>query len=220
MKEIFPGVYTEGRKLYTKNLVPGKTVYGEYRIRQDNIEYREWNPTRSKTGAALFKGIKQFPIEKGSKILYLGIANGTTASHFSDIIGKEGYIIGIDIAPKMFEKLLEVCGDRENIIPILADANRPDDYKEYVTDKVDVIYEDVAQKNQTEILVKNIKQYLKQGGYGMIAVKARSIDVTKDPDIIFRESVKYLENEGLEIIEKVRLQPYEKDHMMIIVRKP
>ena len=113
MKRIFPGVWVQGNKLYTENIVPGKSIYGERRNTQNGIEYREWDAYRSKPAAAILKGLKNFPLKKGSSILYLGIANGTTSSHFCDIIGKEGIIVGIDIAPKMFEKLLEVAEKRE-----------------------------------------------------------------------------------------------------------
>jgi len=48
--------------LVTKNLVPGESVYNEKRISvqkgEDKIEYRVWNPYRSKLGASILGGVK------------------------------------------------------------------------------------------------------------------------------------------------------------------
>ena len=55
--------------LVTKNMVPGESVYGEKRISVDDpaeegkkIEYRVWNPFRSKLGACIVGGIGSMPI--------------------------------------------------------------------------------------------------------------------------------------------------------------
>ncbi len=217
----FKGVYLDDRKkkLLTKNLVPGQQVYEErlYLDRKTKEEFREWILNRSKLGAAIKKGIKEMPIKEGDKILYLGIAAGTTASHISDIIGWDGMIFGIDLAPRILRELIPVIQERKNIIAILEDASRPDRYL-HVVPKVDVVYQDVAQPHQVDIFLKNIEYYLKRGGYGFLAVKARSIDVTKNPRVIFREVDKQLRDFGLEIVDMVRLEPYHKDHAMFLVR--
>lgn len=204
MKEIFPGVFKQGKDIMTKDLL------------SDN--YRVWDPKKSKPAAAFLKGLENFLIKEGTKILYLGIGEGTTASHFSDIISEKGIIIGIDVARKPFEKLLDVCEKRHNIIPILADANKPEEYEKYVVEKVDVVYCDVAQKNQTEILVKNAKKFLENKGFVMYMVKAPSIDVTADPLSIFKKEALKLENSGFKIVEIKELGPYEKDHAVIVAR--
>ena len=82
----------------------------------------------------------------------------------------------------------------------------------------DVIYQDVAQKNQVEIFLKNVNIFLKNGGYGMLALKARSIDVTKNPKQIFREVKEKLEK-FLTIIDYRELDPFQKDHCMFICKK-
>ena len=51
------------------------------------IEYRVWNPFRSKLAAAIVGGIENVWISPGSKVLYLGAASGTSVSHVSDIVG-------------------------------------------------------------------------------------------------------------------------------------
>lgn len=86
----------------TRNLVPGDSVYGEKRISIDEengkIEYRVWNPFRSKLGAAILGGIENIHITPGSKVLYLGAASGTTVSHVSDIVGPEGRVYAVEFS--------------------------------------------------------------------------------------------------------------------------
>ena len=222
-KHKFPGVYVviedDGtERIATKNLVPGQKVYGERVINWNKEEYRIWNPRRSKLGAAILKGLKNFPIKPGKSILYLGIASGTTASHVSDIVGWDGMIFGVEFSPRVLRELVPLVYERKNIIPILGDATKPEEYRALVS-KVDVIFEDVAQPTQAKILVDNAKAYLKNGGYGMISIKSRSIDVTKPPEQVFNEVEKEL-GEYFEIVERISLEPYEKDHALIVVRKP
>ncbi|HIP66621.1 MAG TPA: fibrillarin-like rRNA/tRNA 2'-O-methyltransferase [Candidatus Nanopusillus sp.] len=212
-----PHIYTDGRRLYTKNLIPGQKVYGERIIREKGEEYREWIVNRSKLAAAIKKRIKEVPIKPGDKILYLGIAAGTTASHISDIIGWDGVIFGIDVAPRIMRELIPIVKDRKNIIPILEDASKPDKYL-HIVSRVDLVYEDVAQPHQVDIFIRNIDYYLRGGGYGFLAVKARSIDVTKNPKVIFRDVEKQLREYGFRIIDVVRLDPYHKDHAMFLIQ--
>ncbi len=222
-KHRFPGVYVfidedGSEKIATKNLVPGQKVYGERLIKSEGEEYRIWNPRRSKLAAAILNGLKNFPIKPGSSVLYLGIASGTTASHVSDIVGWEGRIFGIEFSPRVLRELVPLVEERRNIIPILGDATKPEEYRALVT-KVDVIFEDVAQPTQAKILIDNARAYLRSGGYGMISVKSRSIDVTKEPEQVFREVEKEL-GEYFEVLERLSLEPYEKDHALFVVRKP
>jgi len=168
-------------------------------------------------GVAISDKFGAVPINKGDKILYLGIASGTTASHISDIIDKNGLIFGVDISARILRDLVPVLYDRKNIIGILADADKPWEYLHIVT-KVDLIYQDVAQPHQVKIFIKNIEYYLKNKGYGFLAVKARSIDVSRDPKEIFKEVRKELEDYGLRIIKEVRLEPYHIDHSMFLIQ--
>ncbi|RIB35533.1 MAG: fibrillarin [Candidatus Nanoclepta minutus] len=214
-----PKIFRDDKwRLYTKNLVKGQSVYGEKLIEYKGEEYREWIANRSKLAAAIKKKIGKIPIEEGDKVLYLGIAAGTTASHISDIIGWKGLIYGIDVAPRILIELMKSIGKRKNIIPILADASKPDLYLSIVP-KVDLVYQDIAQPHQVKILINNVDLFLKNKGYVFFAVKARSIDVSKDPRLIFDEVGKELEEYGFKIVNKVRLEPYHKDHMMFLLQK-
>ena len=53
--------------------------------------------------------------------------------------------------------------------------------------------QDIAQKNQTDIFIRNCNFFLKEGGYGLLAIKARSIDVKRKSKDIFIEMRKELE---------------------------
>ena len=54
---------------------------------EGKVEYRVWNPFRSKLAAAILGGIDQIHIKPAAKVLYLGAASGTTVSHVADIVG-------------------------------------------------------------------------------------------------------------------------------------
>lgn len=216
MRKIFPGVFRTDGKTLTKNLIPGFKSHSEELIKERKIEYRVWNPKRSKASAALAKGLKTWPLAPGSKILYLGIANGNTSSFFSDIIGPDGIIYGVEISERSMTDLNIVAEKRKNIIPILANAKLPTEY-EWV-EKVDIVFQDVATSDQSEIIIRNSKKFLKDDGYAMIAIKSRSIDVTKDPSIIYKQELEKLKN-YFQIIEKVKLDPYERDHLFVVMKK-
>ena len=213
IKELFPGVFQIDKKIATKNLTPGFTVYGERTVNVEGEEYRFWEPFRSKLAAAIKKGLKEIPIKEGSSVLYLGAATGTTTSHVSDIIGEKGVVYCIEFAPRAMRDLLKVCEKRENMVPIFGDARKPEEYKKYITERVDCIYEDIAQPDQIRILLLN-SQFLKKGGYAMIAIKSQSIDVTKKPSEIYKNELEKIKGE-FEIIQKLELEPYEKDHLFV-----
>lgn len=220
--EKFDGVYwvttDEGeRVLATKNLAPGIQVYGERLFKIKGEEYRAWNPYRSKLSAAIWNKVKEIYLTNGCKVLYLGTATGTTASHVSDIIGNEGILYGVDFAPRvMIQFKQNVVQHRKNVIPIFADARKPRGYTNIVGN-VDLIYCDVAQPEQAKILVDNALLTLKKGGHGMIAVKARSIDSIEDPEVVYKREIKILEENSFNIIEVVNLEPYERDHVLVLV---
>jgi len=216
-KYRFDGIFTDGREIYTTNLTPGKNVYGENLVKIENVEYRAWNPKRSKLGAMLLKGSSYFPFTQTSKVLYLGAASGTTSSHISDIC-IEGILYCIEFSPRSFRDLISVCEFRKNMLPILADASKPDEYSAIVG-CVDVVYMDIAQREQSSIFIKNMKKYCKSGGLGIMAIKARSIDVSEKPENIFSKVKKELSGE-FEVLELINLEPFEKDHASIVVRHP
>lgn len=215
MREIFGNVFSKNGRIYTKNLTPGRSVYKEKLIVENGIEYREWNPFRSKLCGAIKKGLMSMPIKKNSNVLYLGASTGTTLSHVSDII-EGGTVYGVEISRKMMQKLLELAELRENIVPILGDARRPYDYEEI--GDVDVIYQDVSQPDQDRILLINANMFLHKGKYAMLCIKSQSIDVTKKPKEVF-ESVKKSLSRTFEILQSINLEPYDKEHEFLLLRK-
>ncbi|MEM2987994.1 MAG: fibrillarin-like rRNA/tRNA 2'-O-methyltransferase [Candidatus Bathyarchaeia archaeon] len=219
--QIFLATLEDGsQKLATRNLAPGRTVYGEKLIRFEGIEYRLWDPFRSKLAAAILKGIKTVPIKPDHHVLYLGAASGTTASHVSDIVGEKGYVYCVEFAARAIRELVNnVCAYRVNMMPILEDARFPEKYAIFIRGKVDAIYCDIAQPEQAKILADNADLFLKKQGWIMLAVKAQSIDVTKEPSEIYKREVRVLEERSFSIEDVVHLEPYDKAHAMIAAKK-
>lgn len=201
------------RILLTKNLTPGTSFFKEYLFQDGKEEYREFDPKRSKVAASIVKKISLIPLKEGDKVLYLGAAHGYTASYISDVVGKKGFVYSLDFAPRVVRDLYFVCEERENMTPLLANAAKPETYKNNI-EKVDVIIQDIAQKQQVEILFKNL-QFLKPKGYILLSVKARSIDVTRKPMNVFKEVEQKLKDK-VKIIDSKDLNPLEKDHMIFL----
>lgn len=217
----FGGVFVARGKedaLATKNLVPGESVYGEKRISVETdgekIEYRTWNPFRSKLGAAILAGIEKIHIEPGCKVLYLGAASGTTVSHVSDMVGSEGRVYAVEFSQRSGRDLLGVAQKRANIIPIIDDARHPAKYRMMMS-MVDVIFSDVAQPDQARIVALNATHYLKIGGHIVMSIKANCVDSTAPPEAVFAAEVKKLEEERITPLEQISLEPYERDHAVV-----
>jgi len=215
-KETFFWIQVEGeKKLATQNLIPGNQVYNEKLVQHKGSEYRIWNPFRSKLAAAIMNDLKNFPFNQKSDVLYLGVSTGTTISHISDIVNQGGTIFGIEHASRVARDFLDrVASHRKNIVPIIQDARRPEEFFS-VYKKVDIVYVDIAQPDQTNIAIENCRLYLKSGGYLFLVIKTRSIDVVKDPKIVIKDEIKKLET-LFEIKQTIDLHPYDKDHAMVI----
>ncbi len=205
------------KKLSTENLVPGNQVYKEKLVKKKGIEYRAWEPFRSKLAASIMKGLEVFPFKEKSVVLYLGASTGTTVSHLSDIVGPRGKIFGVEHSSRVARDFLDrVVAYRPNITPIIQDARKPREYFS-VFGKVDVVYADIAQPDQTDITIDNCKMYLKKNGFLFLVIKTRSIDVTKSPKKIVESEVRKLQD-LFEIVQIIDLQPYDKDHAMVIAK--
>lgn len=203
------------KNIATLNLVKGDNVYGEKLVRYEGEEYRLWDPFRSKLAGALKKGMKNMPIKNGTKVLYLGASTGTTVSHVSDIVGPSGIVFAVEPATRVARELIEnVASKRKNVVPIIEDARKPNSYFA-VFGKVDVVYCDIAQPDQTDIAIANCTAYLKQGGVMLLVVKTRSIDVTMEPRAVIMQEAARLEKNGFSIEQIITLDPFDKDHGMI-----
>ncbi|XP_025408486.1 rRNA 2'-O-methyltransferase fibrillarin [Sipha flava] len=206
--------------LVTKNLIPGETIYGEKRIsvdqtEGDKIEYRVWNPFRSKLAAAILGGIDEIHMPPGSKVLYLGAASGTTVSHVSDVVGPEGLVYAVEFSHRSGRDLINVAKKRTNIIPIIEDARHPHKYRMLIG-MVDTIFADVAQPDQARIVSINAQYFLKNEGHFVISIKANCIDSTAEPAAVFAQEIEKLKNDKLKPTEQLTLEPYERDHAVVV----
>ena len=206
--------------LVTLNMIPGKAVYGEKRISVDGAdgekkEYRVWNPFRSKLGAAVLAGVSDVYIAPGKKVLYLGAASGTTVSHVSDIVGPTGLVYAVEFSPRSGRDLISMSKIRTNVIPILEDARQPLKYRMLVG-MVDVVFADVAQPDQARIVGINAQYFLKNGAHFVISIKANCIDSTLAPETVFAAERKKLKEMNFKPKEQITLEPYDRDHAVVI----
>ncbi|XP_021487242.1 rRNA/tRNA 2'-O-methyltransferase fibrillarin-like protein 1 [Meriones unguiculatus] len=205
--------------LVTMNLVPGVSVYGEKRVTiiedGEKVEYRMWNPFRSKLAAAILGGVDRIHIKPKSRVLYLGAASGTTVSHVSDIIGPDGLVYAVEFSHRAGRDLVNVAKKRTNIIPVLEDARHPLKYRMLIG-MVDVIFADVAQPDQSRIVALNAHTFLRNGGHFLISIKANCIDSTASAEAVFASEVKKLQQENLKPQEQLTLEPYERDHAVVV----
>jgi rRNA 2'-O-methyltransferase fibrillarin len=141
--------------LVTVNLTPGESVYGEKRIVVQNavapsangtdapaptsVEYRVWNPFRSKLAAGIIGGMENIYMFPGAKVLYLGAASGTSVSHVADLVGKEGTVYAVEFSHRSGRDLVNMATHRTNVIPIVEDARHPMKYRMLVS-MVDCIF--------------------------------------------------------------------------------
>lgn len=216
VKKLFEGVFKVDGKLATRSLYAKNKVYGEEIVNDGQFEYRLWNPYRSKLAAAVMNGLKEMHISKSSSVLYLGASTGTTSSHVSDIVGRDGTVYCIELSERSMRDLIKVCAVRENMLPILQDARNVDSYCEDVGN-VDIIYQDVSARDQDDILIKN-SRLLKKGAYAYVAIKSQSIDVTKRPADVFKEFLNNISSE-FKILEQIQIEPYDKMHLFVVLKK-
>ncbi len=216
VKELFKGIYSIDNRICTRNLVNGNKVYNEMLITIDGIEYRSWNPYRSKLSAAVINGLKHFGIKEGDDVLYLGASTGTTASHVSDVVGENGHVYCVEFSERSMQNLLEVCEKRKNMLPVLADAREPEKYLGMVG-KVDALYQDVSAREQADIFIAN-SAALKKGGYAYFVIKSQSIDISKAPNEVYKEVLGKLKD-GFEVLEQMSLEPFDSAHLFVVLRK-
>lgn len=222
-KHRLDGVYIARGKedaLCTRNLVPGDSVYGEKRISVDEVdgakvEYRVWNPFRSKLAAAIIGGVENVWVKPGARVLYLGAASGTSVSHVSDMVGPQGMVYAVEFSHRSGRDLINVAKKRTNVVPIVEDARYPLKYRMLVG-MVDVVFADVAQPDQARIVAINAHQFLKNGGHFVISIKANCIDSTAAPEAVFAKEVQKLRQENFKPMEQITLEPYERDHAVVV----
>ena len=171
-----------------------------------NKKWMSWNPYHSKLSAYVLAGGSEWPFEKRSKILYLGAAEGNTISFLSHIC-HEGRIIGVDISAVAMAELLVLAEKRKNIIPFLGDAHFPKKYRPH-TSIPDIMYQDIAQRDQVEIFIRNYDFFEPKCGFLML--KSRS-SPGKDNEV-FRDSERKLKSR-FKKVDAVDITKWAKGHM-------
>jgi len=185
----------------------GDPVYGE----PTDGHWRRWDPRRSKLGA-MFEDGMETGLSGGETVLYLGAAAGTTVSHVADFAGPT---YAVEFAARPTRDLLDAADPRENLFPLLKDARNPETYA-HVVEPVNTLIQDVATRGQAKVALAN-RQFLRDDGRLLLAVKARSEDVTSDPSDVF-DSVLETLTDGYEPLETRSLTPFHEDHLGVVAR--
>lgn len=192
----------------TRLATRGPPVYGE----PTDGEWRRWDAHRSKL-AAMFEKEMDTGLVGGETVLYLGAASGTTVSHVADFAGPT---YAVEFAPRPVRDLVGVAEDRQNLVPLLKDARKPETYAHVVESDVDALVQDVATRGQARVAVENAR-FLREDGRLLVAVKARSEDVTRDPEEVFDDVLADL-GEAYEVLATERLEPFHDDHLGVVAR--
>lgn len=216
-KTHLAGLYEDKGFLWTQNKVPGHSTYGERLRKAIGSEFRHWNPHRSKLCALATKDNQTPWPDAKEDVLYLGASTGTSVSHVSDLTS--GLVYAVEFSPRSVRDLLWNVEPRKNVVPILEDAGKPERYAGYIARPVGALLQDVAQRHQVDIFLRNIP-FVKPGGLGFLFVKARSINVAKAPLEIYAEVESRLKEAGLVILRQVDLEPFEQDHRAFVVQVP
>lgn len=211
----WPGVFRVRGDLFTRNAVPGSRVYGEEVRTEGGVEYRRWDPWRSKLAAYLLQPGARFDLRGVQRLLYLGAAHGTTVSHVADLL-PEASIFAVEKSPIPFPSLLALARERENLLPLLADAQLPERYQADIG-SVDFLYQDVAQRDQARIFAENAAALLAPQGRGLLLLKIRSVTQRGPPGPIVREAERELRRAGLVLDGSKELAPYSREHVALAV---
>ena len=177
---------------------------------------QEWNPARSKIKAAIENGLSESYFKVGS-LLYLGAAHGYTITHLYDKYTSTVHVYAVEKSPEMMRAFIPVAQDLPNVLPILADAGAPDSFAHYIQEEVDVVFQDIAQKNQVDIFMANCRRFLNTHGVGILSLKAPAVNSTAEPAAVFAETRNQLEKAGMTVAQEVSLEPYQKHHRLYVV---
>lgn len=187
---------TRGERVRDEAVVDGKRV---------------WHPRRSKAAALLVKDV-EMPLD-GARVLYLGAGAGTTPSYFADVARA---VYAVEFAPSPASRLVDVAETSDRLFPLFADARKPSEYAS-VVEGIDLLYQDVATRGQADVALKNAG-FVRDGGRACVVVKARSEDVTAEPEEKYEEVAEALEKE-YEVGEIVDLSPFYDDHAAVVARR-
>jgi fibrillarin-like pre-rRNA processing protein len=212
------GVFTDGTDLYTRS-PSGVRPRGDRVVKGDNgHDYRSFPPNGTKLAAIVKRGVTNWPFTSDSRVLYLGAGAGTTVSYMADVC-PQGQIYAVEFAPEPFRSLVEVARGRTNVVPILADARTPAAYTTQVGTPVDVVYQDVAQRDQWDIAHRNALVLLAPNGWVFLVLKASSVDVSRPAAEVYADVRTAIKASGLHLEEVIDLDPFDREHAVFVVRR-
>lgn len=191
-------------------------VYGERLVPARSGWWRRWDPYRSKLSAALVRGYVGPLPQSGERWLYLGAATGTTASHVADLVGPVGRVYAVEMSLRPFARLLRVSERYPNLLPVLADARRPDEYTDVIP-PVDGIYSDVAQPDQVGIARRNAELFLQDGRPLLLVLKLSSLGRDRQPEEWVQRALAEL-SPLRPAGAALALDPFHKQHRFLAVR--
>ena len=222
-KSIVWGVRREGRSLWTRNAVKGVSVRNERRKRDGRIEWRRWDPSKSKVAAALLRTSSDpsslLPTP-GSTCLYLGASSGGTVSHIHDFVcgagnHHNGQLVAVEISPRMVRDLVRLSDKRKGLIPVLGDARRPEQISAFIREKAHWIHQDLSIADQAETFVRMANTFLAPGGIGLLSLKAASERSSDgDDNSRFQKAERILRDSELVLLERIDLTGLEEQHVV------
>ena len=227
IRPVSETVLLEGRNVWTVNANPGIAVRGESLRKFRSVEYRRWDPNRSKLGAGLLRTRNDPSLllpDAGSTILYLGAGHGTTISHLHDhLCGAKnrfgGRLVAVDLAPRCLRDLTYLAEHRQGLVPVLGDARKFDAWGVLIPSRVDWLFQDVAQAGQVEIFLSAVRRFLSKDGIGLLSLKAASERHNEGGDEdIFSEAIAQLTSE-VELLEHINLTGFEDQHALFVIRR-
>ena len=121
----------------------------------------------------------------------------------------------VEFSHRSGRDLINVAKKRTNVIPIIEDARHPAKYRMLVG-MVDCIFADVAQPDQARIVALNAALFLKNEGHSVISIKANCIDSTAPAEHVFAKEVQKLQADQFKPLEQLTLEPYERDHAVVV----
>ena len=222
-KQIVWGVRKEGRSLWTRNAVKGISVRGEKRKRDGRIEWRRWDPTRSKVAAAILRtrGEPSYLLPTpGSTCLYLGASSGGTVSHIHDFVcGADnhhgGQLVAVEISPRMVRDLVKLSDSRPGLVPVLGDARKPEQVAPFIWEMACWIHQDLSIADQAETFVKMATSFLAPDGIGLLSLKAaRERSSEGDDNSRFQKAEQILRDSDLVFEERMDLRGLEEQHVV------
>jgi fibrillarin-like rRNA methylase len=165
------------------------------------------------------------PVE-GASVLYLGAGHGTTVSHLHDHLcgaGNEfgGQIVAVDIAPRCLRDLIRLAKVRPGLLPVLADARKPETLSPWLPNRVPWLFQDVSQAGQVDIFLAAAKNFLAPDGLALLSLKSASERVSAgDAEEQYAAAADSMAEAGLEVLEVIVLTGWEEQHALITSRAP